>query len=114
MTYDFRAVFKDWLKKEEKVMGGTRLSYVLPNGYEISVIKFPGSYGYEDGLWEAAVLDKNGNFVIVPESCFRMDYDEVVGYVDSNFLVAFISRVSLAEYGQFKTRKEIDEEEADA
>lgn len=28
----------------------------FPNGYGISVVQFPGSYGYEDGLYEVAVL----------------------------------------------------------
>ena len=35
---------------------GIHARHFFPNGYGISVVKFPGSYGYENGLYEAAVL----------------------------------------------------------
>ena len=38
-------------------MGGMQLVYKFPNGYGASVIKHEGSYGYDQGLWEIAVLD---------------------------------------------------------
>jgi hypothetical protein len=35
---------------------GIRAEHFFPNGYGVSVVKFPGSYGYEQGLYEVAVL----------------------------------------------------------
>jgi hypothetical protein len=31
--------------------------HFFPNGYGASVVRFPGSYGYEEGLYELAVLE---------------------------------------------------------
>ena len=42
-------------------IGGVRLRFAFPNKWQASVIKFWGSYGYEEDLWELAVLDKNDN-----------------------------------------------------
>lgn len=39
-------------------LGGVAARAYFPNGYGVSVIKFRGSYGYEDGLYELAVLAK--------------------------------------------------------
>ena len=33
----------------------------FPNGYGASVVKGPGTYGYEEDLWELAVLEKRGD-----------------------------------------------------
>lgn len=51
----------------------------FPNGYGASVIKGPGSYGYEKDLWELAVLQQIGD-------SWRIAYgtditDDVEGYL---------------------------------
>lgn len=38
------------------VMGGKQYVYKFPNGYGASVIQHEGSYGFQNGLWELAVL----------------------------------------------------------
>ena len=40
--------------------GGIQKIYKFANGWGASVVMFPGSYGFEKGLWELAVLDANG------------------------------------------------------
>ena len=46
------------------------------NGYEASVVKSEYSYGGKEGLYELAVLDKNG------EICYNTPItDDVIGYL---------------------------------
>lgn len=40
---------------------GIAYTFEFPNGYGASVVKTSFSYGNEDGLWELAVLDKEGD-----------------------------------------------------
>lgn len=35
---------------------GIRAEHFFPNGYGVSVVRFPGSYGYEQDLYEVAIL----------------------------------------------------------
>jgi hypothetical protein len=35
---------------------GVQAKHFFPNGYGVSVVKFPGSYGYSMGLYEVAIL----------------------------------------------------------
>jgi hypothetical protein len=35
---------------------GIAARHFFPNGYGVSVVQFPGSYGYEEGLYEVAIL----------------------------------------------------------
>lgn len=37
---------------------GIQAKHFFPNGYGVSVVQFPGSYGFEQGLYELAVLKK--------------------------------------------------------
>lgn len=41
---------------ERERWGGIQRIYRFDNGYGASVVRFPGKYGYEDGLWELAVI----------------------------------------------------------
>ena len=51
---------KQFLKETNPMNGGVQKVYQFPNGYGASVIRHKGSYGYEKGLWELAVLDEAG------------------------------------------------------
>lgn len=42
------------------ILGGVQKVYKFPNGYGASVIKHNHSYGGSQGLWELAVLGKDG------------------------------------------------------
>ena len=41
--------------------GGVRIRAQFPNGYGASIIRNPFSYGGDEGLWELAVLGKDGD-----------------------------------------------------
>jgi hypothetical protein len=65
------------------VMGdndGIHALQFFPNGYGVSVVRFPGSYGYEDGLYEVAVLKGT---VDDYELCYDTDVtDDIIGHRD--------------------------------
>ena len=58
----------------EPLEGGMQYVFHFPNGYGASVIKFFGSYGYEDDLWELALLKET------PEGKWKLEYTELVGF----------------------------------
>ena len=43
------------------INGGIQYKASFPNGYGASIVCHPFSYGNEEGLWELAVLNKEGN-----------------------------------------------------
>ena len=68
--------FKDLKFKEHKELNGVVGRIFFDNGYGASVVKHDYSYGGKDGLYELAVLDKNG----------ELTYDtpitnDVIGYL---------------------------------
>ena len=57
---------------------GVQAKHFFPNGYGVSVVKFKGSYGYEQGLYESAVLKgTEENWHICYDSVIT---DDVLGY----------------------------------
>jgi len=51
--------------------GGVQAKHFFDNGYGISVVRFNGSYGYEQGLYESAVLKGT-------EEDWHICYDSVI------------------------------------
>lgn len=59
---------------------GVQARHLFPNGYGVSVVKFPGSYGYEQDLYEVAIIQGN-------EDSFKLCYDtpitdDILGHRD--------------------------------
>lgn len=57
--------FIEMAAEHQPWLDGERYLFTFGNGYHASVIRHPGtklgsasSYGYDDGLWELAVLDQ--------------------------------------------------------
>lgn len=48
------------LEQERPSLGGVQRLYAFPNHRGASVVRHPGSYGADRGLWELAVLDAKG------------------------------------------------------
>lgn len=42
--------------QDHKIKDGIQATHFFPNGYGVSVVRFPGSYGFEDDLYEVAIL----------------------------------------------------------
>ena len=50
---------------------GVQAKHFFGNGYGVSVVSFPGSYGFRDGLYESAVLKGT-------EENWHICYDSVI------------------------------------
>ena len=71
-------------------------------GYSLSVISTPFSYGGSEGLWEIAVLDKNNNL------CYNTELtDDVIGYLKEEDLLELVD--DFISYSQEKSQESLDE-----
>ena len=66
--------------------------HFFPNGYGVSVVRFPGSYGYGQGLYEVAVIKGTD------EEDFKLCYDtpitdDVIGYQSVEDIDNLLSQV---------------------
>lgn len=65
-SYDIEQKLKEnkmrtgYEQKFHEILNVEQRTYTFPNGYGASVIRGEGTYGGGRGLWELAVLDKNG------------------------------------------------------
>jgi hypothetical protein len=57
-------------------MGGVMSRIAFDNGYGASVVKTPYTYGGDNGLYELAVLDSDGNLTYSTPVT-----DDVIGYL---------------------------------
>ena len=48
--------FTDLNFEKHKIQDGIQAKHFFDNGYGVSVVKFPGSYGFQDDLYEVAIL----------------------------------------------------------
>ena len=69
------------------------------NDYGASIIKHWGSYGYEDDLFELAVLhfDKNGNSEITYNTPIT---DDVIGYLSNNDVIRYLNKIKNLKGGK--------------
>lgn len=74
------------------INNGVQALYKFPNGYGASVVKHDFSYGHEDGLWELAVLDSNGDIDYDTEIA-----DDVVGYLTNDDVDEILAQIENLE-----------------
>jgi hypothetical protein len=79
----------DEFKTERPLNGGVQKSYRFPNGWGASVVRHRFSYGHEDGLWELAVLGKDGHLAY--ETTIT---DDVIGRQTDEEIEALLARIS--------------------
>ena len=71
----------------EHRMGGDCVRLLFPNGYGASIVRFDGSYGYEEGLWEVAVMTDAG-------PCYTtLITDDVIGYQSETEVVSLCQQI---------------------
>lgn len=70
--------FSDLNFQPHSIGTGVQAIQFFDNGYGVSVVKIPGSYGYEDGLYELAVIHGDEeNYEICYDTPIS---DDVLGY----------------------------------
>jgi len=71
--------------------GGVQGKLFFPNGYGVSIIRTPHSYGGSDLKWELAILvgDKN-SYDISYNSGLA---DDVVGWLDEKEILGYIAKI---------------------
>ncbi len=85
-----KIVFPDDSKKTPHFagVGGFHWKYSFPNGYGGSVVSFPGSYGYERGLYELAVM-KDGSV------CYDTPLmDDVIGNLTPKEVQSYLNKIA--------------------
>ena len=74
--------------------GGHFIRFRFDNDYGASIIRGPGSYGYEDGLFELAVIhfDAGGNFGLVYDTPRT---ENVIGNLTKAEVVDYLHKIML-------------------
>ena len=78
----------DFIKLDDGFMKGVQCRMMFENGYGVSVVSHTYSYGGKKGLYEIAVLDKNG----------ELTYDtpvtnDVIGYLSETGVTDVMKKV---------------------
>ena len=74
---------------EKPTNGGIQRLYKFDNGFGVSVIKGPYSYGGEEGLWELGVLGKDGHLTYETPIT-----DDVEGYLTESAVDNLLERIA--------------------
>ncbi|AUS02117.1 hypothetical protein NVP2095A_36 [Vibrio phage 2.095.A._10N.286.46.E10] len=81
--------FEDLVMKPHLIGNGVMSRISFSNGYGVSVVMFNGSYGYEDGLFELAILKGD-------DICYSTGItSDVIGYLSPNDVSDIMRRVQL-------------------
>lgn len=80
------------LKFETHPFGdGVQARQFFPNGYGVSVVRFPGSYGYEQDLYEVAVLQGSEDDY---DLCYDSPVaDDIMGHRDEQDVETIMNEV---------------------
>jgi hypothetical protein len=78
-------VMRPGFEERPHPMGGVQRLYQFPNGFGASVVKFHGSYGYSEGLWELAVITFHGPTLKAFHLCYDTPItDNVMGHLSES------------------------------
>ena len=87
--------FSDLSFGQRPEMGGGGTQMTFENGFGVSVVSHDFSYGGTDGLYELAVLDKNGKITYSTSVT-----DDVLGYLTESAVSKAMARIQRLERGQ--------------
>jgi hypothetical protein len=74
-----------------KIKDGVQAKHFFSNGYGVSVVRFPGSYGFEDDLYEVAILQgTEDNWNITYDTPIT---DDVLGHRDEQDINIILEEV---------------------
>ena len=77
--------------QDHKIKDGIQATHFFPNGYGVSVVRFPGSYGFEDDLYEVAILQgTEDNWNITYDTPIT---DDVLGHRDEQDINIILEEV---------------------
>ncbi len=84
--------FTDLNFEPHYITGGIQAKHFFPNGYGVSVVRFPGSYGYEQDLYEVAVIKgTSDNFKLCYDTPIA---DDVMGHRDEQDIENIMEEVA--------------------
>lgn len=87
--YEIEIPNRELFDKEFRMFGEVYAHrFKFENGYGASVVKHFGSYGYDDDLFELAVLDEKGNIIYdTPIS------DDVIGHLTNEEVLELLEKI---------------------
>jgi len=78
----------EFIKLDDGFMKGVQCRMMFENGYGVSVVSHTYSYGGKDGLFEVAVLDKDGDLTYnTPVT------NDVIGYLNPDEVTEIMEEV---------------------
>jgi hypothetical protein len=84
--------FTDLNFNPTKFHDGVQALHFFENGYGVSVVKFPGSYGFQEGLYEVAILKGNAEKY---DLCYDTPItDDVLGHRDEQDIENILEEVA--------------------
>ena len=72
---------------------GTIKKYIFENGYGASVACHTGSYGGDEGLYELALTDDEGDIITSPNDP-TSNWQDVKGYLTLSEVEAYLTEIS--------------------
>lgn len=79
--------------QKDELDDGVQYVFKFKNNYGASVVKRPGSYGFDKDLWELAVIywDNDDEWFITYDTCITSD---VIGYLTNAEVDELLVRIS--------------------
>ena len=87
--------FEKYLVKKEETFEGIQYRFKFDNGYGASVVKHLHSYGYEQDLWELAVIWYSHPEKDIWYLTYDTDItDDVIGYLTDEEVISILKQIS--------------------
>lgn len=102
--FDFLAQVSDGIQLIEQswdAISGDRIRIIFNNGYQLSVIRGPFTYGGREGLFEIAPMEPKGGWA--PYLFLKYDRrDDVLGYLSAECVRYYIEKIGRLSVGALR------------